>query len=246
MSLTIGTALVVGVGVWTMRLLGPIPLTVNQTVTQKQTTFDVTGKSNIVTIPDEARVQLGIDVTESTVARAQERANQTINNISQALQDLGIPKKDIRTQNYSIYPDYDYANTGRRILGYRVNTQLQVTLTDFEKLNQVIDQATALGSNQVGGVSFSLSEQKEQELTKQARQEAIEDAKKDAQELAGLAEIKLGRVINVYENQMSDVQPLYRAAVLETSDTDAIQAPTQIEPGSQEFNYQVTLSYETL
>lgn len=56
-------------------IIGPLPLSVTQTTTTKQSTFDVTGESKVTTIPDNAVVNLGVTVNDSTVKATQDKAN---------------------------------------------------------------------------------------------------------------------------------------------------------------------------
>jgi uncharacterized protein YggE len=224
-------------------------LAINQVTTNKMTTFDVTGESKIATIPDQAEVRMGIQVNESSVKAAQDQANQVINTINTQLGELGIEKADIKTEQYSLYPNYDYQEgAGQRITGYAVNAQLLVTMTDFTKLNQAIDMATSAGANQIGGITFSLSDDKQAEVEKQAREEAITNAKTNAGELARLAGMRLGKIVNVMESPMPK-QPVYPMADMAFSREAAGAgggAPTNVEPGSTSYTYTVTLSYETL
>jgi len=239
-----------GAGAFTLlmvfKFVGPVPLSISSTVAQKQNLFMSTGEAELETIPDEASVSLGISVEQPTVALAQDEANRVINSISERLKSMGINKEDIKTQNYSIYPDYNYENGNRDINGYRVTANLAVKLTDFEKLNAVIDMATAEGANQVGGINFSLSKEKEAELKKQAREDAIADAKDSAQELARLSGVKLGKVVDVseYRNGGGPIPFLARSemALMDSG----VAEPTSVEPGSTTYSYTVTLSYETL
>lgn len=223
-------------------------LSINQVTTNKQMTFDVAGESKITTIPDQAEVRMGIQVNESTVKAAQDRANQVINTINAQLGELGIEKSDIKTEQYSLYPNYDYEAGNQRITGYTVNAELLVTMTDFAQLNQAIDMATTAGANQIGGITFTLSDDKEAEVEKQAREEAINNAKKNAQELSSLAGMRLGKIVNVIETP-SPKQPFYPMADMAFS-REALGAgggaPTNVEPGSTSYTYTVTLSYETL
>jgi uncharacterized protein len=240
------TVVTVGAGILVTRLTGPLPISVSQTLSEKQTTFNTTGDSEVSVIPDEARVSLGINISGQTVTAAQSEANEIINDITAAVKKLGVDKENIKTQNYSLNPDYDYESPERLIVGYRVNTQILVKINDFEKLNQVIDTATSLGANQVGGISFSLSEDKQEELRKEARKEAIAEAKDNAKELANLAGIRLGKVVNITESNGGNYpQPLYAKAEM-ALDSGGLGEPTQIQPGSEIYRYSVTLSYETL
>lgn len=251
--LVVKTALVVSVAmacvVLLTRFVGTPSFSISQTSTMKQSTFDVTGKAEMIAVPDEAKITVGITAQELTVAKAQDKVNKTINNITEALKALNIDKKDIKTQNYSIYPDMSYEpNALNKITGYNASVSLLVTVRDFDKVNQVIDQATAQGANSVGGVNFDLSDAKRKELENQARGEAIKDAKEKGQELAKLAGMKLGKVINVSENPPTS-NIYFRQNMMDSAMPLAAgkaAAPTNIEPGSQTYEYTVTVSYETL
>ncbi len=228
------------------RLTGPLPLQISQTTTNKQSAFDVAGESTIVTIPDKAEVGLGITVRESTVKAAQDKANTTIQSITDQLTELGVEKKDIKTESYTLYPQYDYQSSTQRIVGYNVQAMLKVSLTDFARLNQAVDAATQAGANQISGISFTLSDEKRKEVENEARQKAIDDAKEKAEKLAGLAGMRLGRIINITEGQSSKVG-IYPALARDSMvyAEAAGGAPTNVEPGSTSFSYTVTLSYET-
>lgn len=228
------------------RFIGPIPFSMTQTTTAKQSTFDVTGESKISTVPDKAVVNLGVTVNDSTVKATQDKANTIISAITDGLTKLGIDKKDIKTDNYSLYPNYDYQQ-GRKITGYTVNASLSISVTDFSKLNQAIDTATAAGANQVGGISFTLSDEKRKSVENDARKEAIDDAKTKAQTLARLAGMQLGKIVNITEQPSGRPYPvpMMYQAVSDAKTTDN-QVPTTTEPGTTTFNYSITLSYETL
>jgi uncharacterized protein len=230
------------------RFMGGPALSINQISTNKQGTFDVTGESKITTVPDQAEVRMGISINEPTVKVAQDRTNQVMNQISAELDKLGITKQDIKTENYSLYPVFDYQpGSSQKITGYSVNANLVVTIKDFSKLNQVIDMATGAGANQIGGITFSLSDDKKAEVEREARDEAITNAKKKAEELAQLAGMRLGKIVNVWESPMGK-DMLYAAEAPMAMDARGAGggAPTNVEPGSTSFQYTITLSYETL
>jgi uncharacterized protein len=226
------------------KYVAPLPLSVNQTTTQKESAFNVTGKSSITTAPDKAVLTLGVTQKAADLKQAQNSANTIMENLHKQLSTFGIKKQDIKTQNYSINPNYDYSKNGQNIIGYSVDITLAVNLTDFSQVNQVVDTATSLGINQVNGVQFTLSDAKEAEVRSQARKEAIEDAKRNANELASLAGMKLGRIINVSEGMMNVPRPMEYLAK-DMAQSNVAVAPTSIQPGSTTYGYTVTLSYET-
>lgn len=239
----------VGALLLTTQFAGPLPISVNQVTTEKFGTFDVQGEAELVAIPDQAKVNLGFSITETTVEAAQNQANQVTNNIIESVRTLGIDSDDIKTINYNIYPEYDYSERTQRILGYRVTNTVQVTIKDTTLVNQVIDAGTQQGANEVGGVQFTLSPESEKELTREARKQAIEQAKANATELSQLSGMKLGKIVNISESQQNDgFYPPMGMGRAEAAQDMAFELsePTQIEPGSSIFKYSVYLSYETL
>lgn len=223
------------------KILGPLPLTISQTTTQKSSTFDVSGEGSVSVIPDEARANFGITTSAATIAQAQNKANDVTNKLKVSLQALGIKDADIRTTNYSINPDYTFDST-RKINGYTVSSNVQVAFKDFSKLNSALDAATNAGANQVGQLSFELSDEKKQQAENDVRKKAIDQAKAKAQRIASVAGISLGKVINVIETP-GYYPPIY-AQDLRTNALSE-KAPTQVSPGTSEVKVNVILSFET-
>lgn len=229
------------------KLAGPVPISVTQTTVQKKNTFDLVGEGKVSAVPDIAEVNLGIRMEKQTVSEAQKQANQVVNSIEKALKDLKIDKKDIKTTAYRVYPNYDYSDRKRIITGYTVETNLRVKVRDFDKINQVIDNAASLGANQIGQLTFSVEDKKLEEFKNQAREEAVEKAKEKAKNLAKIAGVKLGKIINVQE----DYQPLIAPRPIMDRGVMKLEAmeeeeQTQIQPGSTEIHVIITLSYEIL
>lgn len=247
----VSTCLIVIVGVGallvTTTVIGPLPISINQVTTEKFGTFDVFGEAEIVSIPDQAVVDLGFSITNTTVEQAQNQANQVTAAIIDNVKQLGIDAKDIKTINYSIYPEYNFTDRSQEIIGYRVNNTVQVTIRDTDLANQVIDAATQQGANQIGGVQFILSPEKEKELLREAREKAISQAKDNAKELANLAGMRLGKIVNISESRYTDpIYPMHRSMAVESDYGFDLTQPTQLEPGSSTHTYSVYLSYETL
>jgi uncharacterized protein YggE len=188
---------------------------------------------------------VGITVNQPTVAAAQNEANSIINAITTSVENLGVDEQDIKTINFSVNPNYDYEVQPPVIQGYNVSTSVRITVTDLEQINQVIDTATNNGANQINNIAFTLSRDKEMELREQARQEAIDDAKQSAKELANLAGMRLGKIIDIKETIPGTPEPPIMFARNEAMALDSAE-PTNVQPGSATYNYQITLSYETL
>lgn len=221
------------------KLVGPIPFSINSVTTAKSATFDVTGEGKAVSRPDMAAVTAGISTQANTVKSAQDQINNVMNRVSEAVKQAGVDAKDIQTTNYSIYPTYNYSDGAQKITGYSARTTILIKVRNLDKVNDVIDIATSSGANQISGITFDLSDKVK--LQDEARQKAVEEAKKKAERAAQIAGFKLGRIINYAENFQGMPRPL--PAMMEGVKAVGSTA-TQVEPGSSEVTITVTLSYE--
>lgn len=223
------------------KVMGALPLNVHSVTTQKEE-FSVTGSGEVSVVPDTAVVSAGVVSEASTVKEAQDMLNQNINRVIEAEKALGIAAEDIKTTNYSVQPKYDYSGETQRIVGYQASSNVTIKVKDSTKVNEVVDAATASGANQVGGISFEVSDPTAAQ--NQARDLAVEDAKKKAGEAARAAGFTLGKIIN-YSESTNDYGPVPMAAEF-AKDASSLSAPTKIEAGSSEINMSVRLSYEIL
>jgi len=222
------------------KVAGPIPFSVSSIITEKTDTFSVSGEGEITMIPDIAVVSAGVRAQSDTVTSAQEELNSTMNAIANAVKQLGINEKDIKTTRYSISPIYDYDTPERSITGYEADATLSIKVRKLNNANQVIDAATANGANQVGGITFDVDDKTKAE--NQARELAVKDAKSKAEQAARTAGFTLGKIIHYSEDGGASPRPVMMGKL----SLDSVQEapPTQVEPGSTELTVQVTLSYE--
>lgn len=215
------------------------------TTTQvKGDAFVSTGEGKASVTPDIAKISLGIQETGSSLKIVQNAVNTKSKTLTDTIKKLGIEERDIKTSSYNVYPQYDYTSSTQKITGYQVSTNYQVTVKDFDKVNDIVVAATAAGANTIGNVSFELSDSIKTEKMNEARQEAVKVAKTKAEGLAKAAGITLGKIINVSENQSNG--PVRLMAIPATgggSENESISQP-DIQPGTTEINVTVSLSYE--
>mgnify|MGYP003392988302 CR=1 FL=1 len=221
------------------KIFGPIPFSVNSVVTTKSTTFDVTGEGKVSAIPDIALINVGVFSQAPTVKQAQNLLNKNINQVSDAIKNLGIDKKDIQTSNYNITPSYDFSGSSQKITGYLASSNLSIKVRQIDKANSVIDEATANGANQVGGINFDIDDKTK--LEDEAREKAVAAARKKAETAAKIAGFRLGRIVNYSESQLGFLRAVPMMAL---ADTKSQGAPTEVEPGSTDITVSITLSYE--
>ena len=180
-------------------------------VNQQWRTVTITGQGRIAYNPDLAVVTLGVQIDK--VARPEQALDQLNTKaaaIIAAVKEAGIAPENIQTQNYSLYPQYDYKDNTTTVSGYNANQQLVIKVSgydeDKEKLSRVIAAASRAGANQVNGLSFDSSQMND--LKQQARIAAIQDAKTKSADLAASAGVELKDIVGWYENYFSP-QPAY-------------------------------------
>lgn len=217
---------------------------INSVLTPKTDSFKATGEGKATAIPNLATINLGVQIQKPTVKETQDEANRILNAITQSLKDQGIDKKDIQTTNYYLNPNIDYSNNSRRINGYSLNSDLEVKVRDFDKLNAVIDTGTKQGANQVGAISFGFDDNKRKELENEAREKAVKAAKNKAIDLAKITGITLGRIIDVQENGNFPSPRMYDMYTMAITKESASPS-TNLQPGEGQISTTITLTYET-
>lgn len=198
----------------------------------------VTGHGEARGRPDQARLVLGV-MTEAQSAQAALQENtRRVRGVLAALRAAGIPQPDIQTTQVSVDPVYaDPRPEGdRQLTGYRVVNQVGVTVRRIDALGALLDAAVKSGANQVLGLSFELSD--DRELERRARAEAMAKAKGSAEHLASLARARLGGVLSIREAGPEGPRPLpMRALALESA------RGVPVEPGEREVTYDVEVTY---
>ncbi len=234
------------------KLTGPIPFYVNSVVTQKQDLFSAEGTGEIFSVPDTAIVNAGVTSSGATVAEAQGKINSASKKVIEAIKKIGIGEKDIKTTNYSIYPNYGVSrpivpleentiiDNSNQIIGYTASQNLEIKVRDIEKANAVVDAAAGNGANVLGNVSFGFTDEKLAKLENDARKEAVKNAKERAESLADAAGLRLGKVINVFESS----SPITNYRALTSDKAQGGQPETEVTPGENSVVISVTISYE--
>jgi uncharacterized protein YggE len=248
---------------------GPLPFRVDSVTTQKTDSFLVTGTGKSSIKPDKGTVRLGVNATGKTADEAKSKMNEVINKVNASIKGLGIEAADIKTENFSVYPNRDDVikpmvmeapddsrttiapappatstppDPDEKATSYTANTTLVITVRQVDLANKVIDTASSQGANQMGGVQFDNTDTTAAE--NDARTKAIADAKQKAQTAAQAAGFTLGKLMNYQENSGGNV--IYDKAMPMAVSGRAESEPTQIEPGQNEVSMTVTLSYEVL
>lgn len=160
--------------------------------------ISVTGRGEAAGAPDMATVTAGIQTRAPTVIEASQQNQAIVEAIFAALEDENVGAKDIRTVDYSIWPQsrHDPSGAGNDVItGYQVQNSVQVTVRKLDQLGELLAAVTSAGANTIHGISFGVEDSAS--LEAKARRSAMEDARERALALAELAGVELGPVLHI-------------------------------------------------
>ncbi|MBA4181552.1 MAG: hypothetical protein C0506_13260 [Anaerolinea sp.] len=201
----------------------------------------VTGRGEVEAPSDTGFFDVGVQVTAATVEDARNRAAASADAVIKSLKSNGIDQKDIKTTNLSIQPQYDYKNGSEpKITGYIVTNTVEAKVRKLENFSKIIDDAVKAGGNdaRLQGIRFGIEDN--EKLIEQAREAAMKDAKKKADQLAKLGGVSLGDPAAINETQTTEPPPKFARAVPATGLADAA---TPIEPGTGAVIVQISVRW---
>jgi hypothetical protein len=207
-------------------------------------TITVVGQGSVRVEPDIANISIGVETMAETVSEAVAQNEVQMKAILAALEESGIPEKDIQTMNYSVYferlaepmPTDTSAESSQPKGQYRVSNMVNVTVRDLEKVSTVLDATIEAGANNIWGVSFSLD--KLETAQADARSKAMADAQARAEALAELSGVNLGPVMSISEVLTGGGVPMMALAA-----DRAAGGGGPISPGQVEVGYQIQVAY---
>lgn len=203
-------------------------------------TLRVTGSATLSLAADRATLYIGANTTGASVEEAQDRSTAIMDKVLKAVENAGIPKKDIITNQYDVSvsnDEYIAGSIGKTT--YHVNSMLFVAVNDLGILAKVVGEATKAGANSIYGLEFSSS--KGEEAYDRVMKLAVEKAKKNAQTLADATGKKLGVIIRVEDGGV------FRGQYAASNNLDMMSekaAGAAIVTGDVSLSATVTLEFE--
>jgi uncharacterized protein len=198
--------------------------------------ISVTGEAQVSVPPDLAHIDAGVASAAKTAREASDANNVAMGKVLIALKGAGIDEKDIQTTRLSLQPEYAPNRSGPSpIVGYRASNRVTIRLRDVNKVAAVIDTLVGAGANDIGNVSFSVSQASK--LLDDAREKAVADARRKAEIYAKAAGVTLGAPLNISEEGTS--APVLRSKMA----VPMAAAPTPIAQGEETLSVSVSATW---
>ncbi|CPR16841.1 oxidative stress defense protein [Brenneria goodwinii] len=201
------------------------------------------GTASVDATPDIARLAIEVSVSSKDAADAKKQVDARVAQYFDFLGKNGIEKKDINAANLRTQPEYDYLKTGGSVLkGYRAVRQVEVTLRQLDKLNELLDGALKSGLNEIRTVDLGVANP--DVYRDKVRQKAIEQATSQAQSLAKGFNTTLGPIYSI-RYHVTNYQPVPMARMFKAADV-AVQseAAQTYEQQTIHFDDQVDVVFE--
>lgn len=142
--------------------------------------------------PDQAAVDVGVTATGESADAVTDELASGAERLRGAFDDLGIPDENVEEGRYRVHPARE-----RNASGFEGSHSFDVTLTDVDRVGEVIDAAIEAGADDVGRVRFTLQEETRSTLREDAIDAALENADAEAAHIADNRGVEITGTTNV-------------------------------------------------
>ena len=159
-------------------------------------TITVTGSTKVGITPDIATITVGSREEADSVSAAVQNSNASVESITDALVAAGVAHEDIQTSNFSVYTNEQWGPDGTRSgTTYVAENTVYITVRDLDNLGAILGDAVDAGANNIYGIQFDASDKTD--AMSQGREDALQNASDQAEELAGLSNLTITGVQSI-------------------------------------------------
>lgn len=206
---------------------------------ERPRTMSLSATGTVFAKPDTAHISTGVVSDADTARSALDQNSAAMKRVISELKEQGLKPEDIQTTNFSVSPRYQHFKDNRppKLIGYRVNNAVRIRVKDLKKLGAILDTVVTLGSNRIGGISFSISGA--EELLDKARADAMTRVIARARLYAEAASVQLGEIVSIRESNIGrPPRPMMARAAFKAAEA------VPIEAGEQSLQVRVDVSWE--
>ena len=218
----------------------------------------VNGEAQRKVVPDEAHLTVDLNAQAMKMGDAKSAHDAKLEKLLAIAKAEGIDSKKIRTQSTSVQPVYSYPadpathQPVRHFDGYRMSSNIDITVTDTDHLAPLLDKITNAeldkGNAPEWGnlVNLYYTISNPEKLRDDLLAEAIANAKAKADNMSAAAGTAVGRVYEIREGGAPVFTPtpmpmMARAMAASAPMMKSAEAPPA---GEQQVQSSVTVTYE--
>lgn len=221
-------------------------------------TISFSGHGEVTAVPDIANIYFTIKKEAKTVKEALSKVAEIEKRALDLLKSKNVADKDIKTENASFYPKYEYeyvrtlckqigvdgvstyncGNNKQVLIGYEASESITVKVRNVDDAGAIMEGLGTTGVSDLNGPNFAID--KEDALKAEARKKAIDDAREKAKVLAKDLGVSLGKIFSFSDNNGGYAMYDKVSAMSEGAQT----VPALLPKGENTISSDVTITYE--
>jgi len=188
---------------------------------EKSSTIEITASATVHAMPNTLTISYSVD-TDAVLARdaVTENAERT-QRVLAALRSVGDEDGRITTSGFNLFPVYEKGDPGKPS-GFRARNTVILESKALDKAGTFIDRAAEAGASRISNLTFT--NDKEEDLRREAAVAALKKAKEDAQALAKASGLMIRRIVRIAHDQR-ERPPL---GVLREAAVAGVQTPISV------------------
>ena len=212
-------------------------------------TINVQGTATISAMPDLIGIYFNVETSGKTATEAKDANSEIVDQMKTNLLALGLEEKEITTQNFNVYQDYEWINNQRKENGYKAthSIKIEILTEQTKKIGQIIDAGVNAGAG-ISYINFELTQESQNTYKAEAMKLAAQDARIKADSTASGLNKKIGKLVSVSVNDFGyypwGVFEARASGISEDIAEEAKVQTTNIQPSEQEISASVSAVFK--
>lgn len=158
-------------------------------------TLTVSGQARLMVLPDITVINIELSSINKDYSLCINELQKKSEDLKTFLKSQGITIKYIKSENFQIDKQYDYANNERKFIGYSSKLFIRIELlNDNEKANKIINAIGTSHADADVSMKFEISFTKQDSINNILIENAIKDAQSKAEIIAKSTNQKLLKI----------------------------------------------------
>lgn len=202
-----------------------------------------TGNGVVIAQNNRAVMYLAVETMSSDAKQAAQDNANIMTKVKHAVIGAGAAPDKIETDNYTMYPVYEYDKGKVKSRKYEVNNRMKVVVEDLTKAGTVMDAAISAGANRIENIMFTV--RNPGKYKDDALREAAQDARRKADIIAASLGKTVTNIISVTDNSVRVSPRNYMMNARMAGGNDMAESvTTPVEGGDAKVESSVTVVFE--
>lgn len=216
--------------------------------TSNEDRVNVDGVATLKAMPDLIGIYFNIESKADTSSKAKDMTSEILNKlIDDLIKEEGLSREEIVTENFNIYPNYEWDSYGKRTeKGFTAShaVTIKIPANDSAKVGRIVDTGVDAGAL-VNYINFELTQESQNKYKAQAMKLAAVDAQVKAQAIADGFNKKVGKLVSVNVNDFGYYPWNVYSNGGSADDRVALkEAATNIQPGDKDISARISAIFE--